>query len=344
MIILKMNIILTIDDIDKFEYVENEKEPISGLAIDLYQSKENNEIIKINIIPGPTDEITRGRIDCFNDIKNYILTKNFVNIELDKIKHIAELGIFLNMHIMLTDLANYFYKHCDKNNMDNFKGLPFDFMFLYLQGKYEIDDLQKIVNGNLIYNYNPFIDTETCCKSVYENIYDNKIFLNKYVTHLTFGYYYNQPTTLPNSITHLTFEFEYNQPTTLPNSVTHVTFGHRYNQPTALPNSVTHLTFMSNSRQLITFPNSIIRLRFGTCYNRPTTLPNNIRRLTFGYWYNQPTTLPNGITHLTFGYHYNQPTTFPNSITHLTVGEYYNQPTTLPKNIVKHNLHRMLLI
>src|ERR1700741_4295875 len=48
---------------------------------------------------------------------------------------------------------------------------------------------------------------------------------------------------IPNSVTHLTFGYCYNQITNIPNSVTHLTFGDDYDQITNIPNSVTHLTF-----------------------------------------------------------------------------------------------------
>ena len=71
------------------------------------------------------------------------------------------------------------------------------------------------------------------------------------VTHLTFGYYFNQSILekcIPNFVTHLTFGHIFNQPILekcIPNYVTYLTFGVYYNQPIlekCIPNSVTHLT------------------------------------------------------------------------------------------------------
>ena len=39
---------------------------------------------------------------------------------------------------------------------------------------------------------------------------------NVNITHLTFGYYYDEPTTIPNNVTHVTFGFYYNRKTTIP--------------------------------------------------------------------------------------------------------------------------------
>jgi len=56
------------------------------------------------------------------------------------------------------------------------------------------------------------------------------------VTHLTFGYYFNQELTkgsIPNSVTHLTFGYFFNQVLkegVIPNSVTYLTFGYYFNQ------------------------------------------------------------------------------------------------------------------
>lgn len=47
------------------------------------------------------------------------------------------------------------------------------------------------------------------------------------------------------NITHLIFGWEYNQPMIIPNSVTQITFGLAYNQPTTIPNSITDLFFWS---------------------------------------------------------------------------------------------------
>ena len=57
------------------------------------------------------------------------------------------------------------------------------------------------------------------------------------------------PNCIPNSVTHLIFGYYFNQPllpNIIPNNVTHLTFGENFNQqllPNCIPNSVTHLTF-----------------------------------------------------------------------------------------------------
>ena len=93
------------------------------------------------------------------------------------------------------------------------------------------------------------------------------------LTHLTFGFYFNQPVdSLPQSVTHLTFSYSFNQPVdSLPESVTHLAFGVSFSQPVnSLPKNVTHLTF-------------------GNRFNQPVnSLPESVTHLTFGYYFNQP--------------------------------------------------------
>ena len=59
-----------------------------------------------------------------------------------------------------------------------------------------------------------------------------KIKLPLYVTHLTFGWYFNQNIEgcIPNSVTHLTFGFGFNQKIEgcIPNSVTHLTLKNKH--------------------------------------------------------------------------------------------------------------------
>ena len=105
---------------------------------------------------------------------------------------------------------------------------------------------------------------------------DTNEFLPKHVTHLTFGYYFNQPinSCIPESVTNLTFGGHFNQPINgcIPDSVTHLTFDCNFDQPIngCIPESVTHLTF-------------------GDCFNQPINncIPDSVTHLTFGDYFDQ---------------------------------------------------------
>jgi len=80
------------------------------------------------------------------------------------------------------------------------------------------------------------------------------------LTHLTFGWKYNQPldrVTLPPKLTHLTFGLNFNQPldnVTLPLKSTHLTFDVCFNQPlenVMLPSTFTHLTVAKRYNRLL---------------------------------------------------------------------------------------------
>jgi hypothetical protein len=124
------------------------------------------------------------------------------------------------------------------------------------------------------------------------------------LTHLTFGWNFNQPVYhLPSSLTHLEFRGNFNHPVDrLPSSLTHIKFGWMFNQPVNhLPSSLTHLEFRGN-------------------FNPPVNhLPSSLTHLTLGYYFNHPVDrLPASLTHLTLGYYFNQPVDhLPASLTHL---------------------------
>jgi hypothetical protein len=90
---------------------------------------------------------------------------------------------------------------------------------------------------------------------------------------------------LPKSLTHLTFGFYFNQKVDkLPETLTQLCFDTYFNQPIDnLPKSLTHLTFVLHS-----------------CFNQPIdNLPKNLTHLTFGINFNQPVdNLPENLTHL----------------------------------------------
>jgi hypothetical protein len=66
--------------------------------------------------------------------------------------------------------------------------------------------------------FKKLLEHPTCTK-IHEIMFNNSVndFIEQYpqnVKHITFGYYYNQPTdNLPASVTHITFGSYYNQPT-----------------------------------------------------------------------------------------------------------------------------------
>ena len=74
------------------------------------------------------------------------------------------------------------------------------------------------------------------------------------LTHLTFGWDFNQNVDLPCNLTHLTFGNNFNQNVNLPCTLTHLTFGNDFNQNVDLPRNLTHLTFGNNFNQNVDLP------------------------------------------------------------------------------------------
>ena len=118
-----------------------------------------------------------------------------------------------------------------------------------------------------------------------ETVNLNKIFGLQYFNNFSNIITDSIPYVTPKNMTHLTFGFSFNQPiaNTIPNNVTHLTFGWKFNKSITniIPNSVTHLTFIGKFNQLITIdtiPNSVSHLTFGTYFNQPITniIPNSV--------------------------------------------------------------------
>src|SRR5579872_6228717 len=134
----------------------------------------------------------------------------------------------------------------------------------------------------------------------------------KLITHMVFypsyGKYVNLKDRIPNSVTHLTFGYYFNQDIKdcIPNSVTHLTFGAFFNQDIkeCIPNSVTHLTFGVSFNQDIKeyIPYSVTHLTFGINFNKDIKecIPNSVTHLTFGSKFNKDIKdcIPTSITHL----------------------------------------------
>ena len=136
---------------------------------------------------------------------------------------------------------------------------------------------------------------------------DHLFLSNTQLTHLTFGYHFNQEVTiLPQQLTHLTFGSLFNQEVAnLPPLLTHLTFGYYFNQQVEnLPPLLTHLTFGDNFNQEVTrFHHQLTQLThltFGRCFNQEVNLlPPLLIYLTFGYKFNKSNIyLPLGIKYL----------------------------------------------
>jgi hypothetical protein len=132
----------------------------------------------------------------------------------------------------------------------------------------------------------------------FDEILSSDMFVNTFITHLIFGFHYDQLTAhLLSSTTHLTFDWHYNQLTDhLPSSITHLTFGGSYNQPFIFCNlqSLTHLTFGKHFNQrldVLSFVSSLMNLYLHESYkltNYP--LPStsfSLPRILFYLWYKQ---------------------------------------------------------
>ena len=87
------------------------------------------------------------------------------------------------------------------------------------------------------------------------------------VTHLTFGWQFNQELKegdIPNSVTHLTFGDNFNQELKegdIPNSVIHLTFGWKFNQElNILPYGLKSLKLYKNNQILSNLPVTLEKL------------------------------------------------------------------------------------
>ena len=98
-----------------------------------------------------------------------------------------------------------------------------------------------------------------------------------------------------------------------PRYLTHLTFGHYFNQniKDCIPASVTHLTFGDCFNQNIKdcIPASVTHLAFGDCFNQDIKdcVPSGVTHIAFGFWFNQDIKdcIPVNVIHLTFGLCFN---------------------------------------
>jgi hypothetical protein len=163
------------------------------------------------------------------------------------------------------------------------------------------------------------------------------------VTHLTFGYCFNQKVEALDlkNMTHLTFGDLFNQSVEALDLkvVTDLTFGCHFNQrvETLDLKSVAHLTFeyFFNQRVETLDLKSVTHLTFGCYFNQivETLDLKGVTHLTFGYYFNQPVEALDlkGVTHLTFGQSFNydlQESLFVDH--HIKLSDnYYQNPTRL---------------
>jgi len=133
------------------------------------------------------------------------------------------------------------------------------------------------------------------------------------LTHLTFGYHFNQSIDLSKLVllTHLSFDNFFNQPIDdLPRSLTHLKLGWRFNQSLDnLPESLTHLVYPSDSNLPFNMPSSLTHLEFGFYFNQPlNNLPKSLTHLKLGSDFSHPfDNLPKSLIHLNLGYDFNKP-------------------------------------
>lgn len=139
----------------------------------------------------------------------------------------------------------------------------------------------------------------------------------------------------------------------LPIGVTHLIFGYYFNQiikPNTLPLSLISIKFCDTYHhkiELNVFPSSLKHLEFGfanSCNLNISLLPRNLTHLILGsHFHNEikPNELPQTLTHLAFDHHYYhiiEPNVLPLSLTDLTFGNDYNckiNTRNLGKNIKK---------
>jgi hypothetical protein len=175
------------------------------------------------------------------------------------------------------------------------------------------------------------------------------------LTHLTFGWNFNQPIDALRgliNLTHLTFGRVFNQHVDALRgliNLTHLTFGWYFNQPTdglsGLVN-LTHLTFGGFFNQPVDAFSGLINLThltFGHNFNQPIDALSGLVKLThleFGYYFKQPIDALSGLvnlTHLTFREKFNQPIDALGgliNLTHLTFGWHFNQPIDVLRGLI----------
>ena len=149
---------------------------------------------------------------------------------------------------------------------------------------FHLDDCDKINFLSINKGFRELINNIWFVNEIHHNKIKNLCYFNRFInviiddidsihtniTHLTFGWLFNQNIKdyIPSLVTHLTFGYDFNQgiKDCIPTSVTHLTFGWHFNQniKDCIPSSVTHLTFGCDFNQNIKdcIPSSVTHLTF----------------------------------------------------------------------------------
>ena len=108
----------------------------------------------------------------------------------------------------------------------------------------------------------------------------------KYLTHLTFGYYFNQSVdNLPRNLTHLTFGDCFNQSVdNLPSTLTHLAFGYAFDKKVDLPFNIKYLKLNCNNNQYLidNLSDGVEELKLEMYFNSElNNLPTSIKSILF---------------------------------------------------------------
>lgn len=141
-------------------------------------------------------------------------------------------------------------------------------------------DFTAIINNKFIFGYNN-------CDNLYlqfnTSIFNQKIqFLPNNITHLKFGYRFNNFICLPDNLLFLEFGCNFNMPVDFnKNNLKHIIFGNKYNISIDIfPPNLTHLIFgCLFNKPLINLPNSLKYLKLGKVFNEKIIFPSNLTHL-----------------------------------------------------------------
>lgn len=221
---------------------------------------------------------------------------------------------------------------------DNFKVIVPFIQNVYIGQSMTVQDIAKLVEM-----------APSIMQMTFNNLFNSPIQNNLfpvYLTHLTFGSYFNQDLgralRQKNHLTHLTFgeDFDQNVFGELPiTKLTHLTFGADFNQEVvgAFPQTLTHLVFGRQFNRNIqnAFPNALTHLTFGYDFDRDlgdALLQTSLTHLIFGAEFNQVVkdALPQTLKYLHFGMYFNQDLSgaLPVGLEFLEIGYRFNQHIT----------------
>ena len=158
--------------------------------------------------------------------------------------------------------------------------------------------------------------------------------LPKYITHITFGHYFNRNMQC----------FNRNMQCFIPSTVTHVKFGCFFNQDIkdCIPLNVTHLTFGFHFNKDIRdcIPSNVTHLKFGHYFNQDIRdcIPHNVTHLTFGYYFDRDieNCIPFSVTHLKFGAGFKRDIRgcLPPNVKYLTLSNFYPYVSHVPSTVI----------